>query len=594
MIYGTQEFATRLKAIMKDGARHDLYEVTCKHAKDMGVHVYGEKPMYLLDRARPREDAEVKTYRIENYEPTTKSGSDKSIDILSKMFNPSLYSITWKEQNDQVDELQNYTLEYYPGYNSLVNWDKDVLLKKMIADPNAVIVVKPEYIPETDTEKINPICVIYGSSCVWDYDRDHFLIFLSKSVVKENSENVEYHDFAYYDKQSYIKIQAYYLESTKSVYMNELERYDYSFDEIPAWFLRGKPNSTDNGQVYFESFFSPALPHWNLAVIHESDLLGAYITHMHPQKYELAEECNHQFGWEGVTLRCVGGKMKSPMESKWNGQDCPNCSGTGYKAVKSPYGTYQFSRKKLEEGSPTGMMPVGYISIPTDATKMLQERTESMIKRGMWAINMDVEDKVGENQSGVAKVIDRSAQHDTIYNIGSVVFNIHLQNQFYFINKYRFGIEASSMGKDDDNNLPEINTPTQFDILSTAELINNYAAASKSGVDKNYLRIKSIEIANRDLSTAPDVRKYLVTMLNIDPLYGFTQDEITNGVSMGVIRKEDWTIHENLKPFIDRAIRENNEFLESPQEEKLALLERYAVELIAKAKPKVDVSGFEV
>lgn len=270
--------------------------------------------------------------------------------------------------------------------------------------------------------------------------------------------------------------------------------------------------------------------------------------------------------------------------------DCPQCGGSGLYSVKSPYAAYQFSRQKLEEGQPSGLLPVGYITIPVEATKMLEERCEKLNNKGMWAINMDVEDKVGENQSGVAKVIDRSAQYDMLYTIGSVVFDIHLTNQFYFINKYMFQIQASSAGKDEDKNLPEISKPTMFDILTTSELINNFSVAQKAGVDKNYLRLKSIEIANRDLSTAPDARNYLVTMLNIDPLYGFTQDEISLGVAQGVIRKIDWTIHENLKPFMDKAIQSDKDFLQKEKYEQLAVLEKYAKELISSEKPKVEMS----
>lgn len=586
MIYGTQEFAERLKAVIKDGARHPLYEETVEHAKSMGVHIYGNKPMYLLERARPREDEEVQAYRIENYEPTTKAGADKAIDIVGKIFNPTLYSITWKEQSNEIKELQGYTLEYYPVYNSVTTFDKDVVLRKMLADPNALMCVKPERTPENDAEKLKPISIIYGSSAVWDYDIDHYLINISREQV----EGIEYFYFSYYDRNQYLYLKTWYTESDRQVHITVMEVYSYNFNEIPAWFLRGKSRSCDNGSIYYESFFSSALPHWNLAVIHESDLLGAYITHMHPQKYELAEECNHQFKFDGIIFKCVNGVSKSPVAHAMNGSQCPKCGGTGLFAVKSPYAAYQFNRKKLEEGQPTGMLPVGYIEIQTEATKMLQDRCKDMNRAAMWAINMDVEDSVGENQSGVAKVIDRSAQHDTLYTIGSVVFDVHLTNQYYFINKFMFSIQAQSLNKKEDKNLPEINKPTMFDVLTTAELVNNYSIAQKSGVDKNYLRVKSIEIANRDLSTSPDLRNYTVSMLNIDPLYGFTQDEISLGVSQGVIRKMDWSIHENLKPFMDKALNENPKFLSLPKEEQLKVLEKYAMELINSEKPRVDES----
>lgn len=586
MVYGTQDFANRLKAILKDGSRHSLYSQMTEHAEKMEVHICGNKPLDLLQRARPREDSDVTQYRIDNYEPTTKAGADKAIDIVNKIFNPSLYSITWpKQSNNMTQELQLYTMDEYPVYNSLVNYDKDVVVRKMLSDPNAILAIRPERIPENDAVEINPINVIYSSCNVWDYDLDHYLIYISQDVV----ESVTYYTFSYYDKNQYILFESWYDPSNKSINITEKEVYQHGFNEIPAWSLRGKSVSMDNGMIYFESFFSSALPHWNLSIIHESDLLGAFINHMHPQKYELAEECNHQFNDSGAIFKCINGIMKNgslPSHPR-QGESCSHCGGTGLSAVKSPYMSYQFSRKKLEEGAPTGYLPVGYINIPVDATKMLEERTREMNKKAMWAINMDVEDEVGSNQSGIAKVIDRSGQYDTLYTIASVVFDIHLTNQFYFINKYKNGVKALSQNKKESDILPEVNKPVQFDILTTSELINNFAVASKSGVDKNYLRFKAAEIAQKDFSTSPEIRSYLVTMINLDPLYGYLQDEISLGNTQGVIRKIDWTIHENMKPFIDRAIEDSNDFLKKSKRDQIVILENYANELIASTKPQM-------
>jgi hypothetical protein len=118
--------------------------------------------------------------------------------------------------------------------------------------------------------------------------------------------------------------------------------------------------------------------------------------------------------------------------------------------------------------------------------------------------------------------------------------------------------------------------------------LNNFSVAQKANVDKNYLRVKAIEIANRDFSTSPDIKRYVIATLELDPLYGFTIDEISTGNAAGVIRKVDWTIHENLKPFIDRGIEQNKAFLTLPKQEQIKILEQFANELIKAEKPKVD------
>lgn len=587
MVYGSPEYAQLLKEIIKDGLRHDLYQLTVDHAKEMGVHINGDKPMYLLERIRPREDSEVKAYRIQNYEPTTKAGADKAMDIVSKVCNPLLSSIAWKEHNTDSRKLEEYTMEYYPGYNSILNFNKEVTLKKMLADPNGVLAVKPMDIPETDTEELEPVVVTYGSRNIWYHDRDHFLICI-REASKEDKD--QWYEFEYYDKTRFINFQARYEESNKEIQIVENAVYAYTIGEIPVWFLGGKSRPLDNGRIMFESYFSSALPHWNLAIIHESDLLGAYINHLHPQKYELAEECAFKLTHDGMQYPCRGGFITYPggKDGETIRQACDRCGGTGLTSVKSPYGAYQFTRSKLEEGQPSGLLPVGYITIPTEATKMLEERCEKMIQKGMWSINMDIEEKIGENQSGVAKAIDRSAQNDTLFTIGSRVFDVHLANQFFYINKMMFGVRSRATRKEDDKNLPEISKPTKFDTLTTAELINNFEVVKKSGMDRNVLRVKSIEIINSDMGSTPALKNYLISLIELDPLFGYESEDIDLGVTKGVIRKVDWAIHANIKSFVDRAIEQDKSFLEKPRSEQITVLNQFAQELIATEQPRLD------
>lgn len=590
MIYGDEEFDDELKRMIKSSSgkgdqlyRHSCYKECVEHAEEMSWHLYGITPDTLLDRVRPREDPEVTKYRKDNYEPTTKSAADKALNIVSKIFNPNLYSIRWKDENSSAKELKKYTLEYYPEHNSLVNYTKDVLLRKMLADPNGVAVVKLQEIPEKTNMELKPVLVLYGSASVWNFDLDHYLIFIKKEEEKlRNGSTVTWYYFEYYDKTDYLSFRVY-ITSTGKLIIKEEERYEHKFTEIPVWRLQGVPEAKDNGEIIYKSFFNSAAPYWNLSIIHESDVLGAFINHIHPQKYELAEQCNYRFKDQ---FPCRGGHIKLDSGET---MACPKCDGTGWRNMAGPYGVYKYTKEKLGEGDgPTGIDPVGYINVPVDATKMLEERADRMRQMGMWAINMDVEDEVGENQSGVAKVIDRSAQYDTLYNIGSVVFDVHLQNAFYFFNKYMFGVADRSAGKEPSSNLPEINKPTQFDIASTSELIANYKVAKDSGLDPNFLQIKQIEIGTRDLTTNPDLKRFTNLILDLDPLPGMDANTVSLNVSKYFIRQVDAVIHFNIKRFLERAIREDKTFMEKKREEQVAILEGFAQEVITETKPKVD------
>lgn len=574
MVYGTDEFTGVLRAIMRDGYRHDLYDQTVEHAEEMAVHVYGSKPEKLLKRRRPGEAPEITEYRLENFEPITKSSCDKAIRIISKMFNPQLYSIRWKESNDTVKDFESYTHEYYPIHNSIIGFNKDIVLRKMLADPNGLMAIKPRVIPDSQTKKLEPITVVYGSPNIFYYDDDCYLI---NTKITEK----KHYFFEYYDGTYYRYFEAW--TTTKETIIENITEYQHGFNEVPVWFLKGYADALDNGQVLYKSYLSSALPHWNLAITHESDLMGSYINHMHPQKFEITDECSYRTVEDGQSYQCVNGEIRYPDHIS----KCPQCHGTGKQSVKSPYNVYQYSKDKLDEGE-MSRTPVGYIQIPVDATKMLEERTDKQLNRGMWAINMDVEDEVGENQSGIAKVIDRSGQSDSIFDIATVMFDQHLQNQFYFFNKYRYEISDRSVGRKSDANLPEINKPNDFDIASVSELINNFKVSKDSGLDRNFMRTKQLEIVSKDLGTNPDLKKKIKALLQLNPFPGLTPEEV-DLVSMRFGRKTDAIIHFNLSAFLDRALLENPKFLELDTKDQLAVFQVYAEEYEKLAQPKIEL-----
>ena len=153
-----------------------------------------------------------------------------------------------------------------------------------------------------------------------------------------------------------------------------------------------------------------------------------------------------------------------------------------------------------------------------------------------------------------------------------------------------FGVESKSLGKEEDKNLPEINRPTQFDIVSTAELINNFKVAKDSGLDNSYLVLKTQEILSRDLTTNPDLKLFNILLMNLDGLAGMDQLTIDRNVMRGYNTKQDAVIHFNIRPFVERAVRENKDFATWEKQKQIDLLNQYADEMIKKTQPTLDMS----
>jgi len=592
MTFGNNDkFKSFLRKVCMDKLRHDCYEQSCCHSEDMSVHLYGLKPNKILNAVRPREDEETKQYRLEAYQPTTSSTAEKGLSILAKIFNPSLWSIKWKDPSTDGKLLANYTLKEYPDFNSIVNFLSDSVLKKMLADPNAVLAVRPKVLTLKPEQRPQAIAKVYGSPSVWYYDYEMYLIFIRKEEAQRQTPQGNLIDetfyFEYYDEKYIIEFGVSF-PNAQVTEIELLSAYEHGCGDLPIWKLGGVPDLMDNGSIMYKSYFNGALPYWNLAVMHESDLHGAFINHLHPLRVELAEECDYIMN----NQRCISGLIKTAGEDGVvNGTiTCPACRGAGHRSVKSPFGVYLYNKEKLEGGTTT-FAPVDYVNVPTEATKMLDERVDKMHELGLNALNMDVADSVGENQSGIAKVIDRSELYDFMGKVSGQMFDVHLTNIFYFFNKEMFSVSTASKPNDPleidplDKNLPEINKPVNFDITSADELLAQMTTSSKAGLNPALNAELQREYSVKKFATDTDLKAMMAMIFDLDPVAGYSPEEINTAQS--VMPKKwldtDLIIHFNIEKFIKRALTDKG-FVNKDPEQKFQVLEGFAKEVQSKTK----------
>lgn len=581
MKYGTPEFNELLLDMIQRDKRHDLYKETCESCEKMKPHIYGTKPVDILNRTRPREPEEVKKYRLENYEATTKATAAKALTILSKIFNPELSEIKWKDKTNNAKILEEYALEYYPQFNSVVKFMAEAGTKRMIADANGAIAIRPRKLPENELQRVDPIIILYGSHSIWWVDDDCWVIH----TKEEDTNKGILHYFSYYDKNIVIDFIAQVFNS-KDVSITETFFYVIDFKEPPIWYLQGDPESTDSGLNYFVSFFEPALPFWNYVITHDSDVFGSYISHLFPIKVEITEECDFVFD----DMRCEVGKIKY---GDGKIKDCPSCHGSGFKRTAGPYGVHQITSDKLKGANIGSLKPVDYVTVPTEPTKMLEERVDALHLKGLAALNMDVVDKVGANQSGIAKVIDRGELYNFLSKVASVMYDTHLTNIFYYFNLYMFSVEDAAPGRDVEKNLPEISKPVKFDISTIAEMTNEYEVAKKADINPEYLRQKQISIASKEFANNPDLKQMITLAIELDPLPGLTVEEADTLVISGIVSKRDAVLHFQMSRFIFIASTEKQGFYQMPKDEKIKILNEYAEKFIKENKATIDTSAID-
>lgn len=570
----SKEFTEYLGELIKDQSKikHSNYDKTVEHAKEMAVHAWEEKPDSILEDFRPREEQNVRDYRLLSYEPITASKFDKCISILQKIFNPKIYSIKFPDKLSNLikeeEDLKTYTLELFPHFDSVFMFVREVLLKAMIADPNAVISVVPGNSEADQTEYLKPVPVVFTSDQVLDYDKNNYFVLLDSQTIqypKTTREGKIIHLFTSIGIYTYNEV----LRPNRASEMVLVSEYVHDLGYVPCWHLGGVIEARKM-PYYYKSFFNAAIPFWKKAIRHESDLDAAYVNHLFPQKWEYTIECDNSGCFQGQLTDIHTG----------NKTTCGRCKGSGRVKTTGPYDVMQIQHQTLDGDKNIPLPPAGYVTVPTEIVDKLENRVKFKISEGLSAINMDIVDSIGANQSGIAKEYDRSELYSFMQQISDYIFDNHISNIFFFINRYRYG---AILGNKVDDNLPDISKPTQFDVLTITELTAEIAQATTAKVNPLIINAMEKDYISKKFSTNSQLQNTISAIIDLDPFPNVSTDEKMARMADGTISLEDVVISDNIKKFVYRANNENKGFFDMVYEDRYKILIKYAKEFL-KAK----------
>lgn len=571
MEIGSKEFFKKISTKIKDVKnRHDCYQEVVEHAKKMSVHFYGNKPYELLEEYRPHEQQDIRDYRLKIWKPITKSLSDKIINTVNKILNPRYFTVNFgdfpSKLFDERQHLGNYLTQHYPIYGNIWNWIKETYLRKDFSDPNALICILPSNFSdeEDQTEMYKPIPFIYGSECVLDYIVDEYYL-----IFKSDDSNDRKGYVIYIDKDVYTK---YYYDNDEFSVVKEVE---HGFGEVPAFFCGGVVKDNMN-KYYYESFVAGVQPHWDKVIEMTSDKDGVIVNHLYPERYEWQVECSNNGchnGYVEVHPSEYGFNMPKGTSTKPQRIKCQKCEGTGMITSRSPYGAYTISANALNPDSPVPTPPVEYITKDIAPLTALTEEIRLERESGFRAINMEILNRVGENQSGVAKVIDRQDLDSFLLRISSHTFDFVLTRVMKYSAYWMYGSQLSI--EQIDTYLEEevkISKPVEFNVLSIDSLVDEYNKAKEVGANSNYLKKIESEIVNIKYARNEKERKKNLVIVNLKPFPDKTIDDLLTAKSMGSIREKDIILNENIDLIVDKAVLENKDFLVMDQSEQLEIL----------------------
>lgn len=572
--YGTKEFNEQLQDILKGNSknRHEFYHETCEHAEAMGVHVEGLKPEKLLNINRPNEPGDVKKYRLEVYRPKTKSLSEKVINTVNRIFNPRLYHITWYPSPTPVirDEewIDKYLTEELPYYESLMRFVRETYTKKDFSDPNALCAILPINFDIPDTEFYKPVPYIYGSHEILKFKESEYYLIKCKKKGKELSRAI------WIDRERV----TYYKEVEKENWQLEIE-YPHTLREVPAFRLGGLIMGNE-APYWFQSFIAGVLPHWDDVVTLSSDLQAGVVNHLYLEKWEYTVDCedcsgtgrkSYQDAYPTADVKVLlpNGGEGATMPS------CRSCSGTGKRVTRGPFNVTQINKDAMASEVVSPIPPAGYIEKPIEIIDKIKEIIKEEKENGLASINMEIIAKVGEDQSGVAKTIDRQDLDAFLMRYANHSFDYAIPQIIWYVMKWRYGNILTDQQLIE--NFPTIRKPNKFEVLDVMMLQEELKIASESNVSANILKKIEQEIVNTKYSGDEFERKLNNAIIELDPLYSMGPDELMTLKANGIISSEDWKLHTYIDEAIAVLVEEDESFLDLGKKEQRDKLRAWIV-----------------
>lgn len=570
--YGTKEFNEQLQETLRGNSknRHEFYHETCEHAEAMGVHVEGLKPEKLLNINRPNEPGDVKKYRLEVYRPKTKSLSEKVINTVNRIFNPRLYHITWYPSPTPVirDEewIDKYLTEELPYYESLMRFVRETYTKKDFADPNALCAILPINFDIPDTEFYKPVPYIYGAHEILKFKESEYYLIKCKKKAKELGKAI------WIDRERV----AFYKEIEKDNWQLEIE-YPHTLREVPAFRLGGLIMGNE-APYWFQSFIAGVLPHWDDVVTLSSDLQAGVVNHLYLEKWEYTVDCEDCSGTGKVTpeqANPTADVLNLLPEGAGAIYVCKSCTGTGKRVTRGPFNVTQINKDAMASEVVSPIPPAGYIDKPIDILDKIIDIIKKEKENGLASINMEIIAKVGEDQSGVAKTIDRQDLDAFLMRYANHSFDYVIPQIVWYSMKWRYGNILSD--EQLIENFPTIRKPNKFEVLDVMMLQEELKIASESNVSANILKKIEQEIVNTKYSGDEFERKLNNAIIELDPLYSMGADELMTLKANGIISSEDWKLHTYIDEAIAVLVEEDETFLDLGKKEQRDKLRAWIV-----------------
>lgn len=474
---------------------------------------------FLLNR-HPRESENTRWWRYSQYRAITKYPlSQISEVVVGAIFQESNYKVEMldKEDNDYI-----WSNNFFG--NTLVGYIANIGYREMIEDANGYFIVMPKYPFYEQREKRVELDVWFVHTKDMHYHTDDEMVF-------------SYGAYAWHvDRNSIWRYR--YDEDKKTYFLDEQDSqgyYAHLFGELPVVVAGGDWNTLG----WYESFYNKAIPTCDDFIATYSAAQMTDKEASHPYLVEPSVECPDCKGARERTVTC------ETCPGGFVNEKCGTCHGTG-EISRNPGQHLIMDVKDMRDGA-----KLYFVNPDVSINKLHRENIKELMERIIDSLHLT---QVQQAQSGVAKAIDQERLFKFVSKIANHLFDNVIAKLLVYISAYRNA--TAKAGRLTPAQYPFIIVkPTQFQIKTSADLLNEYKEATSANMPL-YVRSELIsDFVEKQYVGDACLQRKSRYILDTDPISVATASEITILQST----PEEIQYHKLLPVWLDTIVANKNE-----------------------------------
>jgi hypothetical protein len=516
------------------------------------VEIYKEAEMFNakssqeqrkeITRYRPSEDYDMKDQRIEVSNPVTGAALSPSYAVYSSLsrVQPAV-SIDFQDRakGDAIKENMSVFYARKPVQEYVFNQ----VLSANKYDPNRWLVIESEPIISRNGtvagQREYP--VVYECEKVYDVAVDKAGVATSLTIreIKTAPSKENYSEWRYYAAG----IITHAVEAHKG--MQEMPDYTpviWTVDrKEKVYYVREYPNTTTQLPAarlgaymtpegdYCVTLFDEAIP--QLHELIKTGNLGdvTEILHAFPKLFEYVKKCDAQ---NEQDMYCDGGWYGGVRDKEHR---CYSCNGSGVVRAASEQSVIQLQYPETQDGFFDLSKLIYWATMPLDLLNRLDER-EQMLSAGIYLtiFNQDLtpRNKVGPD-TATATVINHEAQYNKVAPFTETIEDVCEM------------VWMAAAGWWDTPIDVEYKYPPDLKFQSFAELVANYDAAAKAGLDTSIIDHVRDQILMRMYENQPGMYQEAKAIEAWKPFSGKSSEEIAFILSLRDLTDPDRVLWEN-------------------------------------------------